>query len=89
MVWFSYLESLDEDGTQDFDPDNESDELFTVQLLTDEQLSFMEFRSSSVEGIAVEIERHEREMRAKRTQMLVDDQIGIDTGITKTIRRLC
>jgi len=89
MVWFSYLESLDEDGTQDFDPDNESDELFTVQLLTDEHLSFLEFHSSSVEGIAVEIERHEREMRAKQTKALVDDQIGIDTGITRTIRRLC
>lgn len=89
MVWFSYLESLNEKGAQDFDPDDQNDELFTVQLLTDEQLSFIEFHSSSVEGIAVEIERHEREMRAKQTKMLVEDQVGIDTGISRTIRRLC
>lgn len=89
MVWFSHLENWDENQTEDFDPDNEEDELFTVQLLTDEQLNYTEFRSSSVEGIAVEVERHEREMRAKRTQMLVDDQLGIDTGITKIVRRLC
>ncbi len=89
MVWFSYLENWDEDGAKDFASDNEDDELFTVQLLTDQRLSLMEFRSSSVEGIAIEVERHEREMRAKRTQMLVDDQLGIDTGVARTIRRLC
>lgn len=89
MVWFSHLENWDENGAQDFDPDNQDDELFTVQLLTDKRLSLMEFRSSSVEGIAVEVERHERDMRAKRTQMLVDDQVGIDTGISRSTRRLC
>ncbi len=89
MVWVSYLENWNENGAKDFASDNEDDELFTVQLLTDQRLSLMEFRSSSVEGIAIEVERHEREMRAKRTQMLVDDQLGIDTGVARTIRRLC
>ncbi len=89
MVWFSYLENWDENRAEDFAPDNEDGELFTVQLLTDQRLSLMEFHSSSVEGIAIEVERHEREMRAKRTQVLVDDQIGIDTGVARTIRRLC
>ncbi len=89
MVWFSYLEKWDEHRVEDFAPDNEDGELFTVQLLTEQRLSLVEFRSSSVEGIAIEVERHEREMRAKRTQMLVDDQIGIDTGVARTIRRLC
>ena len=89
VVWFSYLENQDENGAMDFDPDNQDDELFTVQLLTDQRLSLREFQSSSVEGIAVEVERHEREMRAKQTRMLVDDQMGIDTGIVGITRRLC
>ncbi len=89
MVWFSYLENWDANRAEGFCIENEDDELFTVQLLTDKRLSLMEFHSSSVEGIAVEVERHEREMRAKRTQMLVDDQVGIDTGVKRVVRRLC
>ncbi len=89
MVWFSHLENWDQNGTQDSSPDNQDSELFTVQLLTDQRLSLIEFRSSSVEGIAIEVERHEREMRAKQTKMLVDDQVGIDSGIVRSIRKLC
>lgn len=89
MVWFSHLENWDTIGVQDLGPGNQTDELFTVQLLMDERLNLTEFHSSCVEEIAVEVERHEREMRAKRTQMFVDDQIGIDTSIVRTVRRLC
>ena len=83
MVWFSYLENT---ALKD---DDQTSELFTVQLLTDQRLSLIEFSSSCVEVIAAEVDRHERDMRAKQTQMLVDDQVGIDTGIIRTIKRLC
>lgn len=89
MVWFSYLKNWDKNMVEDFAPNFEEGELFTVQLLTDQQLSLIEFHSSSVEGIAIEVERHERKMRAKRTQILFDDQLGDDTGVARTIRRLC
>jgi len=89
VIWFSYLEHPDENGAMDFGADYQDDDLFTVQLLSDQRLSLKEFQSSSLEGIAIEVERHERDMRAKQTKLLVDDQIGIDTGIAGITRRLC
>ena len=89
MVWFSYLKNWDKDMFQDVASNIEDRELFTVQLLTDQRLSLIEFHSSSAEGIAIEVERHERKMRAKRTKILFDDQLCDDTDVARTVRRLC
>lgn len=88
-VWFSYLDKSEENWEQCYDQSDEPDELFTIQLLTGKQLSLVEFSSSCLEAIAVEIERHERTMRASQAKMLVDEQMGFETGIIRKNRRMC
>ncbi len=89
LVWFSYLDCSEENWKQGLDLDGQSDELFTIQLLTDRHLDLVEFRSSCLEMIAVEVERHERTMRASQVKAFVDEQVGFNTGIVREVKKLC
>ncbi len=89
MIWFSYLDKSKEELEYDPNLEDQSDELFTIQLLTDQRLSLVEFESSCLEAIAVEVERHECAMRVNQAKMLVDEQVGFETGIIRHTRRIC